>query len=123
GEDHMTDQISNFSIFRIARARLRGLAAAGVAAAILASCGGTGGSGAPANASAAATECDPDASVTLAAARSLQLLDPTKTNGINSDGEKFPVYEPLIRFDPNLGTLGPGLATEWKFTTPTVFTL
>ena len=69
---------------------------------------------------AAAEQCDSNATLSVAQYKEAPTLDPAKTFGPASDGTRYWIYDTLVRITPTGGT-APGLATSWKFTTPTTF--
>src|SRR5205814_1235478 len=72
-----------------------------------------------AQSSGAAPSCDPNASLNILAYREQNTLDPGKSVGPQSDATRYWIYDVLIRVTPE-GSLAPGLATSWKFVSPTV---
>jgi peptide/nickel transport system substrate-binding protein len=72
-----------------------------------------------AQSSAAPIACDPNASLNILAYREQNTLDPGKSVGPQSDATRYWIYDVLIRVTPE-GGLAPGLATSWKFVSPTV---
>lgn len=112
---------------RVSSHSVRRVFAVLLAAALGAGCSSAPSSAAPTAASSAApngasTQCDPNATITMVGFKGgTAPLDPTKNQG-PANGDRNLIYDPLIRVTPE-GTLQPGLATAWKWASPTVLDL
>lgn len=108
--------LPGFHTIRSRRGRRRGLALASVVVLTLTACGGVD-SGAD-----QAGPIDREATLVFADSTGDSTLDPARSEGALRSGPLALVYDRLIHLTPDL-KLVPGLASEWKFSSPTTLDL
>jgi ABC-type transport system substrate-binding protein len=103
------------------RRRLAAVSLAAIAMSLLAACGGTKG-GVTTSASESSASSAPESGGTLRIAHvavRISSLDPVSSGSGFDQTVLYSIYDTLIDFDPKTMEPTPGLATSWKFVTPT----
>lgn len=100
------------------RRRLAALGLAAIAVSLLAACGGSKGGGTASVSGSAAAENGGSLRIAHVATR-ISSLDPVSSGSGFDQTVLYSVYDTLIDFNPQTMEPTPGLATSWKFVTPT----